>query len=152
MRFDLAVRDPDGGSWAGGAKLTPAQDSFAFLDVLEGLWRAMTDEFKPRRLLTVSVAFHDLCRREEITPDLFEPEVADTAGPPHSGDRQGEQAVRRRRCADRDRSLNAGRICQDENLLYADPRSGRVERGRGRARSKRPRRRARRRGFRTSPP
>jgi DNA polymerase-4 len=85
MRFDLSVSDPDGGSWADGAKCAPAQDSFAFLDVLETLWLGMAEEFRPKRLLMVSVALHELCRRQDITPDLF-----DAVSPGHQR-RQGQR-------------------------------------------------------------
>ena len=70
--FDLYVRDPDGRSWQGAAKFAPGQDNFVFLKTLERLWQEMLDELRVPKLLQVSVALHGLCRREEITPDLFD--------------------------------------------------------------------------------
>jgi DNA polymerase-4 len=47
------------------------QDNFAFLKAHDGLWDAMLESLRPLKLKKVSVTLHGLCRREEITPDLF---------------------------------------------------------------------------------
>ncbi len=70
--FDLYVRDPEGNQWCSDAKMTPQRDNFAFMKHLEELWGQMLDEFRPKKLLMVSVNLHGLCKREEITPDLFD--------------------------------------------------------------------------------
>lgn len=70
--FDLSVRGEDHTGWAAGVQLSPSQDNFAFLHLLEELWGAMMAEFKPQRLKKVSVTLHGLRKREDITPDLFE--------------------------------------------------------------------------------
>lgn len=70
--LDLYVREPAGGAWQGAVKLAPGQDNFVFLKALEKLWQEMLTEFRAPRLLQVSVTLHGLCRRQEITPDLFD--------------------------------------------------------------------------------
>jgi DNA polymerase-4 len=76
--FMLSVRDCDYRGWKGLRRLpSPAQDNFTFLRALDSLWAEMLREFGPQRLKKVAVTFHDLCRREQITPDLFE--TADAA-------------------------------------------------------------------------
>ena len=70
--LDLYVREPEGGGWQGAAKLAPGQDNFVFLKALENLWQAMLTEFSCPKLLQVAVTLHGLCRRQEITADLFD--------------------------------------------------------------------------------
>ncbi len=70
-RFHLSVRGEEQ-RWAGEARLSPSQDNFSFLKSLEELWGAMTEDLRPRRLKKLSVTLYGLCRREEITPDLFD--------------------------------------------------------------------------------
>ena len=70
--FELYVREPQGQGWQGALKLSPGQDNFVFLKALEKLWGSMVAEFKAPRLLQVAVNLHGLCRRQEITPDLFD--------------------------------------------------------------------------------
>lgn len=70
--FDLYVRDPEGQGWQGAVKMAPGQDNFVFLKALDKLWQEMLIEFAVPKLLQVSVNLHGLCRKEEITPDLFD--------------------------------------------------------------------------------
>lgn len=76
--FDLSVRSKDHGEqrWSAGLDLSPSQDNFAFLNALDELWAAMMATLKPTLIKKVSVTMTGLCKREEITPDLF-----DTASP-----------------------------------------------------------------------
>ena len=77
--FRLSVRFHSGQRWANEAKLSPAQDNFTFLKVLEELWDQMAAQLLNARRyhmagdkpVKVSIAMSNLCRREDITPDLF---------------------------------------------------------------------------------
>lgn len=81
-RFYLSVRTADrydhtkghstGRRWSAEARLSPAQDNFTFLNALDNLWQAMRYDLRPERLLKVSVTLTGLCKRGEITPDLFD--------------------------------------------------------------------------------
>ena len=71
-RFYLSARAADGNEWAGEARLSPSQDNFAFLHALDDLWAEMMAGIAPQTLKKVSLTLHGLCRREEITPDLFD--------------------------------------------------------------------------------
>jgi DNA polymerase-4 len=93
--FHLGVRTVDDRRWAMEAKLPPVQDNYAFLHALDELWGMMLPalfHYSPPsclreggsrgegagrreetlRFKKVSVTMHGLCRREEITPDLFD--------------------------------------------------------------------------------
>lgn len=79
--FALSARTTDGRRWAAEAKLSPVQDNFAFLRALEGMWHGMLWDLKNNSpppggdkflLKKISVTMTGLCRREEITPDLFD--------------------------------------------------------------------------------
>ena len=70
--FELYVSEPEGRGWQGARKLPPGQDNFVFLKALETLWDSMVVEFNPRKLLSVAVSLHGLCKQSEITPDLFD--------------------------------------------------------------------------------
>lgn len=67
----FSTRTVEGERWAGEAKMAPSQDNFSFLKALDDLWDTMLCDLIPRRLKKVSVTLHGLCRREDITPDLF---------------------------------------------------------------------------------
>jgi DNA polymerase-4 len=71
-RFVLGVRLMDGRRWGGEMALSPAQDNFSFLKALDILWARMVAAHRPDKLKKVSVALVGLCKREEITPDLFD--------------------------------------------------------------------------------
>jgi DNA polymerase-4 len=75
-RFYLSVRDGDDQRWEGEARLSPSQDNFSFVSACDELWNAMMQSLRPRKLKKVAVTLYGFCRREEITPDLF-----DTASP-----------------------------------------------------------------------
>ncbi len=71
--FFLSARTCDYRRWAGEVRLHPSADNHSFLEALDGLWDAMLADFSPYiRLKKVSVTLTGLCRREEITPDLFD--------------------------------------------------------------------------------
>ncbi len=70
--FNLSVRDTEENRWQGAVKLAPAQDNFVFLEALDKLWQQMLTEFRLPKLLQASVDLRGLCRRQEITPDLFD--------------------------------------------------------------------------------
>ena len=78
--FVFAIRFQSGVRWAQDVRLSPAQDNFTFLKALEGLYTQMADDVMTGRAyrqtrdrpFKVSVSLHGLCRREEITPDLFD--------------------------------------------------------------------------------
>ncbi len=70
--FHLGVRSVDDERWGAEIKLSPSQDNFTFLHALDDLWHAMLATGQFRRFKKVSVTFHSLCRKEEITPDLFD--------------------------------------------------------------------------------
>jgi DNA polymerase-4 len=72
--FDLSVRtkDHEERRWSAGLDISPSQDNFAFLMALEELWSAMVTTLRPSHIKKVSVTMTGLCKREEITPDLFE--------------------------------------------------------------------------------
>lgn len=70
--FDLSVRSLDGRDWQKHMKISPGQDNFAFLKALDTLWSRMLVDLKPDKILKVSVSMSGLCRRQEITPDLFD--------------------------------------------------------------------------------
>ncbi len=71
-RFALSIRTTEGERWAAEARLSPAQDNFTFLKSLDEMWQAMLWDCRPSRLKKVSVTLTGLCRRQEITPDLFD--------------------------------------------------------------------------------
>lgn len=71
-RYDPARGYSTGRRWGAEARLSPAQDNFTFLKALDDLWQAMLYDLRPERLLKVSVTLTGLCKREEITPDLFD--------------------------------------------------------------------------------
>jgi DNA polymerase-4 len=71
-RLDLSLSTTDDRYWADHQKLSPMQDNFSFLKILENLWLKMLDEARPKKLLRVSVYLSGLCRADEITPDLFD--------------------------------------------------------------------------------
>ncbi|MCS5597714.1 MAG: impB/mucB/samB family protein [Alphaproteobacteria bacterium] len=78
--FVFAIRFQSGQRWARDVRLSPAQDNFTFLKALEGLWTQMADEVMASRAyrqtrdrpFKVSISLHGLCRRQDITPDLFD--------------------------------------------------------------------------------
>ncbi len=72
--FHFGARTVDDERWAGDVKLSPCQDNYAFLHALDDLWAAMAQSgtMGRSRFKKVSVTMHGLCRREEITPDLFD--------------------------------------------------------------------------------
>ena len=70
--LDLSARDLEERRWHGTVKFAPAQDNFVFLKALDKLWQQMLVEFRVSKLKRVSVDLHGLCRRQEITPDLFD--------------------------------------------------------------------------------
>lgn len=70
--FSLSVRTAAGPGWAAKTALSPGQDNFTFLRALEELWQTMLWDCRPDRLKKVSVSLSGLCRRQDITPDLFD--------------------------------------------------------------------------------
>tara|TARA_R110002124_G_scaffold64985_2_gene178007 strand:- start:834328 stop:835599 length:1272 start_codon:yes stop_codon:yes gene_type:complete len=70
--FQLSLRTENDLRWEGTRKLSPAQDNFAFLKVLEELWVEMARVMPPARVKKISIAMVDLCKRTDITPDLFD--------------------------------------------------------------------------------
>ena len=76
--FHLGVRLSTGEKWGAGVQLSPSQDNFAFLKALEELWQQMYKSLPHQGggnrplLKKVSVTMHGLCKRAEITPDLFD--------------------------------------------------------------------------------
>lgn len=81
-RLYFSARTTDGARWACEARLPPSQDNFAFLRALEEMWERMAADRRSGRFYAsplykkLSVTMTGLCRRHEITPDLF-----DTASP-----------------------------------------------------------------------
>lgn len=70
--FQLSARSTDGERWAAELRLSPAQDNFTFLKALDDLWSIMITEMKPQQIKKISVTIQRLCRRDQITPDMFE--------------------------------------------------------------------------------
>lgn len=72
--FDLSVRRADDSSirWSAGINISPSQDNFTFLSVLDALWGEMLRGLSPGALKKVSVTMTGLCQSNEITPDLFD--------------------------------------------------------------------------------
>jgi len=71
----LGLRIVDGPKWRMEAKISPACDPFTFLQTLEALWeQAMIDlhGYPNLKFKKVSVLLTGLCRKEDITDDLFE--------------------------------------------------------------------------------
>jgi len=58
--FSLSVRIENGPRLGLEARCPPAQDSFAFLQMLEEMWRAIMRESKTRRIKKVSVTLYAL--------------------------------------------------------------------------------------------
>lgn len=71
--LSFSARLPDGARWGAEARLPPAQDNFTFLKALDDMWDAMLCAHSTcRSLRKVSLSLSGLCRRDEITPDLFD--------------------------------------------------------------------------------
>lgn len=77
-RFYMSVRIDDSNRWSGEMHLTPAQDSFTFLEQLEDMWAIMLQETGTRRLKKISVTLHGLKKANEINLDLFETPTRET--------------------------------------------------------------------------
>lgn len=77
-RFYMSVRIDDTHRWSGEMHLTPAQDSFTFLEQLEDMWAIMLQETGTRRLKKISVTLHGLKKANEINLDLFETVTKET--------------------------------------------------------------------------
>lgn len=79
----LSVRieggQPGVSRWAGEVKLDSTADSFAILARLDTLWRAMIAAHPGQRIQKAGVLLHRLQTRENVTPDLFAPVVANHA-------------------------------------------------------------------------
>lgn len=58
--------------WAAETRLSPVQDNFTFLKALEEMWQGMLWDCRPYKIQKASVTMTGLCRREDITPDLFD--------------------------------------------------------------------------------
>ena len=79
-RFSLSVRFHSGYKWAQEAKFSAVQDNFTFLHALEELWDRLSGEINAdpnfrrsgERPVKIGIAMYDLCRSEDITPDLFD--------------------------------------------------------------------------------
>lgn len=70
--FQLSVRTTDDQRWSAEITLAPAQDNYAFLTALDGLWAQMLIDLMPERLKKVSITLLNLRRQQEITGDLFD--------------------------------------------------------------------------------
>lgn len=86
--FYLSCRDQNGQRWTGEIRLPPAQDNFTFLGALNELWDRMMDGLNPSRLHKVSITLNQLCRGDEITPDLF-----DRISPVHQANNRKEEKL-----------------------------------------------------------
>lgn len=71
-RFALSVRLLNGPRFSSEMTLSPAQDNFAFAGALQSLWNEMMVAAHPTHIKKVSVSLYGLCRRGDITPDLFD--------------------------------------------------------------------------------
>ncbi|MEM7679683.1 MAG: impB/mucB/samB family protein, partial [Pseudomonadota bacterium] len=73
--LSLGVRTLEGMRWREELSFPPLQDPFTVMEHLETLWTHMMCELMPhshtKRFLKVSVIFHGLCKKDEITGDLF---------------------------------------------------------------------------------
>jgi DNA polymerase-4 len=69
--FVLKVRAVSGVGWVDVLHLPHAQDNDALLSALRQLWARMQAEMGRVRLKKVSICLVDLCRKDEITGDLF---------------------------------------------------------------------------------
>lgn len=84
-RFSLSVRFQSGNKWGQEAKFAAAQDNFTFLYALEELWDRLAAQIiaapdfrrSGDRPVKIAIAMYDLCRNEDITPDLFDMGAAD---------------------------------------------------------------------------
>jgi DNA polymerase-4 len=72
--FALSVREAgDGGEkFSMAGRVTPAQDNFTFLKILDGLWGEMMRSLNPWKIKKISVSLCNLHERNQITPDLFD--------------------------------------------------------------------------------
>jgi DNA polymerase-4 len=78
--FHLSVGLEKGGRFGLDAKCDPAQDSFAFLNMLDDMWARLMPEVKDRRLKKISVTVDKLIEGKDLNaqPDLFAPAPAAT--------------------------------------------------------------------------
>ncbi|PJB71022.1 MAG: impB/mucB/samB family protein [Alphaproteobacteria bacterium CG_4_9_14_3_um_filter_47_13] len=70
--FSMSVRINGDQRWAAEIRLSPAQDNFSFLKALDVLWMKMIADCRPEKIRKSAICLTGLCRREEITPDLFD--------------------------------------------------------------------------------
>ncbi len=76
--FTLSTRTKNGPRWTAETRLSPVQDNFTFLETLDALWHAMMVDLRQEAgtgvpiFKKIAVTMTGLCRREEITPDLFD--------------------------------------------------------------------------------
>ena len=72
-KFSLSIRTVDNKKWTQEKRLSPAQDNFTFLTLLDEMWGDIPHINHPAlRLKKVAVTLYGLRKPEEITPDLFE--------------------------------------------------------------------------------
>ncbi|HYD17579.1 MAG TPA: impB/mucB/samB family protein [Patescibacteria group bacterium] len=77
--FSLSLRVENGPRLGLEARLPQAQDSFAFLDVLESMWAQLQPELKNRRIKKVAITLSSIVPAGQVQPDLFD-SVAATGG------------------------------------------------------------------------
>jgi DNA polymerase-4 len=70
--FSLSIRIENGPRLGLEARCPHAQDSFAFLQILEEMWTALMREAKGRRIKKVSVMLYTLTPEGQVQPDLFD--------------------------------------------------------------------------------
>jgi DNA polymerase-4 len=70
--FEVSFRSVDKEGWSTALKISPSQDNFTFLKALDEIWTALIAIHRPRSIKKISISMHGLCKREQITPDLFD--------------------------------------------------------------------------------
>lgn len=70
--FSLSIRLENGPRLGLEARCPHAQDSFAFLQILEDMWQALMHEAKGQRIKKVSVTLYALTPAAQVQPDLFD--------------------------------------------------------------------------------
>jgi DNA polymerase-4 len=70
--FSLSMRLENGPRLGLEARCPHAQDSFAFLQILEEMWQTLMHEAKGQRIKKISVTLYALTPADRVQPDLFD--------------------------------------------------------------------------------
>jgi DNA polymerase-4 len=70
--FTFSLRTTCHKNFCAQARTPPSQDNFSFLCALDEMWQALSPECRHFSIKKVSLSLSGLCKRDNITPDLFD--------------------------------------------------------------------------------